>query len=371
MFIYYSILVPILLFGLPVIRRNSPTNRKVYLSAVFFVLFIIMAIRGEQVGTDVRTYGVFFSRIARSHDFSSYMNEVSSAPIYNLLNKTVSLVGDYRTFMVFSAATILFSTAVYIYHFSNNVVISTYCFVTLYGYLNSFNISRQFLGVAFILLALCERKKNNLAWCVAFAILAVGTHSISFIALPLLLINTRKIGDRFFRLGMYGSVAIAAFFAFLYNPMVNLFSLIFPRYQMYLLGGSATLSYSAFSESKGDSAYLSLFFALFIAAAIIVQAQIPKKIRLSQTEKSELRFLVIAVSIGVAIGFSGGRIMAVARSIHFFEIHAICLIPNTIGKFRKEKNLLFLLLLIILIIPYALLLSRNYAGIAPYTTMWR
>ena len=271
--------------------------------------------------------------------------------------------------MVVIAFIILFSVAFYIYHFSENVVISTYCFVVLFFYLHTYNISRQFLAIALYLLSLCFRKERKFILCVIFFLLALGVHSTAFIVLPSLLLNRDQITSKKFAIYMLVA-SIGVFLYFIsFDRIINLFVSIFPRYQFYLQSGR----FNVLNESSGSVIFLSLFYLLVVALAVIIQSNKLSDVSLNFKDKSHLRFLIIFVWFGALMGTFGGGNEALTRVLYFYQIHIICLIPNTFSKLRRFRFYypLYYGLMMILLVPFTIPLSRNFGGVVPYITVWQ
>ena len=368
MIIYYILLFLILILGVPFCRMKSDQAKKVYLFLSFSALFFLMAFRAEKMGVDVETYHRVFNNIAAADGITEILDGVDGAPVYCLLAKLVSYIGDYRLMLIVTAFIILGSAAVYIYHFSDNAVISTYCFVVLYFYLTSWNISRQFLAVALTLLALCFRKEKKYVPCLVFFLLAVGFHSLTAVAVPLLLMDREHITPKKFAAYMVVASAGVLVVSVGISQAASLFARWFPRYQMYLGGGRHTYT----DQSRGAVVFLALFYFLVVAMSVLIQNNKLKKIRLDSKERSHLCYLIIAVTAGALMGMLNGTAEAMSRVLQFYQIHVICLIPNTFGKLRRYTffYVVYYGLLLILLVPFTIRLLRNHSGVVPYAPMW-
>lgn len=370
MITYYIALVFILVFGLVFycgLEENSA--KKLFLLLSFSCLFVLMAIRADTVGTDIDIYRNKFQIIAAANTWEKIVGAVDNAPVYCLLNKAVSLFGNYRLMMVVISFIIMFSVAEYIYHFSDNVVISTYCFVSLFFYLHAFNISRQFLAIAFFLLALCFRKKGRVVLCLVFFLLAIGVHSLAFVALPLLLIDRERISTKKFTIYMLIATIGVLLVTVCLPRVIGLFVSLFPRYQVYL-GKSI---HSVFDRSSGAIVFLALFYLLVTVLAIVLQSNIIDGVYMEFEERSHLRYLIIGVTAGALMGILAGGLEAMARILYFYQIHTICLIPNAFGKLQQYRFYypLYYALLLILLVPFTICLLRNFGEVVPYIPMWR
>ncbi len=369
MVIYYIVLICVLIAGLLFYRISKVGGEKVFLRVSFSFLFILMAVRAESVGQDIYIYRGKFQIIAEADTLQTIIAAVDNAPVYCLLSKIVSYFGDYRLMLIVTAFIILGSVAVYIYHFSDNVVISTYCFVALYFYLTSWNISRQFLAIALFLLALCFRKDKKYVPCIIFFLLAVGVHSLAAIALPLLIIDREHITTKKFIAYMTAASAGVLVASVGFSLAVSLFSILFPRYQVYLGGGQHAYT----DQSSGAIVVLALFYFLVAVMSVVIQSNRLKGNLLEDDERSHLRYLIIAVTVGALMGMLNGSFEAMARALYFYQIHTICLIPNAFGRLRQYRFYypLYYGLLLILLVPFTICLLRNHSSVVPYIPMWQ
>ena len=368
MAIYYIALIYILIAGLFFCHVLKTEGKKAFLWTSFSFLFVLMAIRAETVGRDIYIYRAKFRIIAAADTWQTITEAVDNAPVYCLLNKIVSYIGDYRLMLIVTAFIILSSVAIYIYHFSDNVVISTYCFVALFFYLHAFNISRQFLAIALFLLSLCFRKEKRYVICAVFFFLAVGVHSLTVIALPLLIIDREHITTKKFVAYMAVTCVVVLVFGVGFSQVISPFSMVFPRYQIYLQSGKT----SVYNQSSGAIVFLALFYFLVAVLAAVIQSNLLSRNHLEDDARSHLRYLIIAVTAGALMGLLNGNFEAMTRALYFYQIHTICLIPNAFGKLRQYRFYypLYYGLLLILLVPFTICLLRNHSGVVPYTSMW-
>ncbi|NCB92490.1 MAG: EpsG family protein [Clostridia bacterium] len=369
MIIYYIVLIVILILGLLFYRNSEDWAKKLYLLLSFSGLFLLMAVRAETVGRDIHIYRDKFQIIATADTWKEIMEAVDNAWAYCLLNKAVSMFGDFRLMMIVTAFIILVSIAVYIYYFSDNVVISTYCFVVLFFYLHTYNLSRQFLAIALILLALCFRCRKRYILCGFLFLLAVGIHSTAIFALPLLVINRERITVKKMAIYMMAFTVLSILLTVGFSRVVSVFALIFPRYQFYLQGGE----FSIYNQSSGAVVLLALFYLLVAAMAVVIQSNILNGIDLEFMDQSRMRYLIIAVTVGGMMGILSGSNQAMTRMLYFYQIHTICLIPNAFGKLQQYRFYypLYYGLLLLLLVPFTICLLRNFGYVVPYISLWQ
>lgn len=174
MFIY--IIVLIFLIAL------SFSNNKKFLILSFPVLLLLGGLRGMDVGTDTYNYYTYFNILGGE-------NLLRTEFLWISLNQFVSYIGGTFQLLVLCASFLsIFPVFYVIYKSSDKPNFSVLIFYMLWYYFYSYNIMRQAIACAFILLAayfLFRKRyyKTVIALGVAFLF-----HTVSIIAIPLLLI---------------------------------------------------------------------------------------------------------------------------------------------------------------------------------------
>jgi len=364
MMIYFTLLVIVLFLGFLCFYSGvNEKRKKVFLSLSFFCLFSVMALRSPAVGTDNWNYSLLYLAIGESSEFFSI---IKSAPVYSLYNKTLYLFFPFRQAVIVANALIIcICVPIFIYNFSRNVVYSTFCYVALYFYLTSFNATRQFIAISLMLIAVCFIYKGKFGRTLAFTILAVGVHNLSLVAAPFLFLIKGKINKgKVFAMTVF-CLGILVFFSFLFEPLVNLFVELFPRYQMYLGGGSYTYT----DGGRGRNILLTFFYLAFVLVSLYYVFS-----RHNNSEKiSKNRVFNIVLLMGiidVTLGLAAPENLAIARLRLYFSVYMICLIPNSLQLFGRYKSLLYVICAGIMMIPFTIQLMENISGVVPYQFFW-
>lgn len=132
---------------------------KVKFILIWLTLSVPMGLRGYSVGTDTLLYKGIFERLGQS-SFSSY-NE--SSWFFLMWNKVIYYFSsEYGVYLLITALLTNYLILKAILIFNNDKFSSSiYLYYILYFYYTSFNISRQYLAIAFILFgsAMLYRKK--------------------------------------------------------------------------------------------------------------------------------------------------------------------------------------------------------------------
>ncbi len=363
MAIYFIVPAIIVILGIPCLKSSSSDKlKKRYLFAAFTLLFLVMAFRGESVGIDNANYSLKYILIGNSRDF---MDIISSAPVYNLYNKLLYLIFPYRQAIVIANALIIcVCTAVFIYHFSDNVVFSTLCYILMYFYLRSFNISRQYLSCALMLVAVCKVDDKKIMPAIILSLLATGIHNLAIVFFPFLFLVNMKIKKEKILFISLGCIVFSLAFSYVFPIVVNSFAKVFTRYQVYLGSGRHIFT----DTGQGRNILLTIFYAAFLVLDILFIFINDSSVM--STKKKLIKILVISM-IGIVLGLAAAQNLAVARMRIYFSIYVICLLPNTIELFNKYKMPVYILCALILLIPFYIQLSDNISGVVPYKFFWQ
>lgn len=298
---------------------------------VFFSLIIVSALRSYYVGTDTANY--LFNNIEQGN-FERYLSEPLS---YILL-----IFSPNHEFFIFTQSALVLLPLFLIHRKFEK----PYLIITLYYllgfYFFSFNISRQMIAAAFVLLGLVYYKEKNWLAYLIFMAIAFGFHNSSIIVLIL------PLCDRYlqlYRRNVYillpltfivGVIAPTLFFSF--------FSSFLGNYAVY---GS--------SESSGGFSLNRLLLNVFY---LIVYNFSSKEGRDSVYMKS----MFISIILYNLLTFSG----VVNRIAMYFSIADIIILSQDryINKNHKKK---FMFAVYFYAFAYfSLVLTNNLGGVVPY-----
>lgn len=201
MLIYLLNFISIPFYGLCV------KDRKKLVILIAFQMFLILALRADNLGVDLENYKLHFNYY-KDLSFLEIMGAFSiigraRLSIHRLewgyvfLNWIVGKLGlDFHMFLVVCAGICMQSMGLFIYRYSKKPTISFLLFISLGGFVYFFGILRQSLGLAvflFAIPALKERKLWKYLLIVGIATLFHGTFLITFILYFLTNINIKKI----------------------------------------------------------------------------------------------------------------------------------------------------------------------------------
>ncbi len=336
-------------------KKLLDMRKKIGISFVF-VFGFVMGFRSVNVGTDTLAYSNMFLGIARSSDiFKHYM--FRKAPVYVVLCKILSFISLEQHFLIaFISFVIVICNVVFIYYESDDMVLSLYLYIALDCYMPAFNIARQSLAMAVVLMAylLLEREKTKgAAVCL---LMAVGIHQtaiIGFLMIPLFMIKVKGTTALFFTLG-----TIIAELASV--RLISVFISIFTAYSKF---DSSGFSITA-PDSAGNRAYIALVFIIIEFWGIYLTDSDRK----DGSRENFLRMLCFA-NVGVFSMIINRYYYVFARIEKYFIQILIILIPMVYSKSRIRYNRIIasFATYAVFLVPYILKLSYYL----PYSFMWQ
>jgi hypothetical protein len=375
--------------GTHISADSSPNKAIRFLSISFALLAFIYAFRSAEVGRDTGFYERVFYTIGYTSDFLS-------APIYALYNKLIYLIfPSYQLVLIIDAMIIHLSVAMFIYRFSDDVVMSTFYYVLSYYYFLSFNLARQSLALSMMLFSILLISQKKLIRGLIFVILAIGIHNTSIVLLPILFFMRNALEKKMFRKLTAIIAILAVFLGPIMNFIVELFIRYFPRYGMYLTS-SMQANYGS-GSSEGRNIYLTLFnFSILTLYFLLVNVNKYESHTITQksvvgNESRHLRReswsipgssekvgeklkwlhnLMIPCMISVAIGLAFSDNMLIIRIRDYFTVFFCCSIPLLCNNSRINKYLLKATIFLIMLIPFSIQLVENHSDVLPYSFFW-
>ena len=363
MMIYIVTLIAIALYGCICFSKGTTTLRKIaFLSISFCHFWIIMAMRNYEVGNDTWSYYKYFLRWGESQA------QVGGAtqPVYYLYNRVIYAIAPYgQAIIICNSLLEVIGIALFIYHFSENVFLSTYLWVTLYFFCESMNIARQFLALALCMIAFVYLwKQNNIKMTLLFYLLAIGIHSLAITLIPIFLVKFICLTQKKILAIATGGMVFSLLFDKLFMVLINAFCVIFPYYNQYLIMGK----FNVYNEGGSRNVLLVLFYLAFVVTALFLL----EDRTLSAERKNNIIILLVPCIITVAIGLGAINIISVQRVKMLYSAFFICLIPNVIGCLnRKNRIIADIFVMLITLLPFGVQLLGNYGGVVPYRFFWQ
>lgn len=230
-------------------------EQKVIIS-FFIILFLLLALRKDDVGIDLNNYKTIFNSVTRSDWVNLQNNKIEYG--YLLYNKLLSSINNnFQFFMACTALITVFPIAFLFYRESEDALLSISIFCVLSNFCMLFSGLRQSIAIAFTVPAYYCAKNKKLLWFIIFVFLAFNFHRSAMIMLliyPLYNITISKKSIFFIAPAM---IAIFIFRSKIFDFLIN------------FIGDEYQLKYgSQIDTGAYTTLILFIMFALYAFLAI-------------------------------------------------------------------------------------------------------
>lgn len=174
---------------------NEKINSSVFLSLSFFMIFLLMALRGPSVGADTANYMRYFIEVAnlewRGMFDGSWNNAYYSTEIgYMIFEKLISLFSrNTQVILVCSAALYLTCIYYFVNKFCYNHILAISVFLGIGSFLLAMNVMRQGIAVGIVCLSWCKLLEKKYKWSIFLFLLATSFHVSAIIFLCFFVIH--------------------------------------------------------------------------------------------------------------------------------------------------------------------------------------
>lgn len=341
MTIYLVALFGLMLYGACKNHNTTNRRRKIYTFVAFSCLALIAMLRSYNVGRDLQShYYKTFLRVVNM-DWNNLFT-LGYENGYLVFYKLISMFTDNGQWMIaIHALFVIGITGWFIYRNSENVVMSTFLFITTNTWFMYMTMMRQAMAVCIVLIALEIWKRKD--WkikryvlYVAIVILAMQFHSSAFIAFFMPIFDFLPFKRKHI---FISTLVMIASFA-LYNQMFKAVS--------FLQIGKR--DYTEFYSSSGEainiiSLYFVFVYVLIFAIGTLSLVYYNKKMEnqssgLAVTDESGFSnsFLLYMVLILAVCRITGLKINIMARMTYYFMPFVYVLLPRSINCFQNINN---------------------------------
>jgi len=360
--VHIILLLAIMLLGFltyALLKPSEKVNKRFIISS-FFMVFIVQALRADSVGTDTEVYEKSFYLINRAgFDWHSSAWE----PCYLWLNMLIGKFTDNPQYLLaVCSAIILTGIGLFIYKnmdHTKSAFWPVFFFMVFLHYLNSMNLLRQYLAMAFVLqiywvLRDVEGKKK---YIISIALLVVGVnfHIPSIIAAILFApYIVKTVRRRVLVLIGLGVMIIIVLFSYL----VPLIYIVFPQYIKY--------STSSYMESDGFGPYYIAYALLILALIIYVFTLSPEQ----EENKPVYRMTYIAI-ISLGLLLLKNQVVLAQRTGYYFDIFIPLLIPEVVNRLGRTKTIIYFMLIMYGVLCFISTVDSEARGCYPYLFFWQ
>lgn len=363
MTVHIVLMFTIIILGM-VTYSTFPVTKAVnkrFIIVSMFLIFLVEALRAPSVGRDTYVYARSFELIARP---GFNWRTSSWEKFYIFLNMIVAKFTDNpQIFLAVVSAIILTGIGVFIYKsmdHSYSAFWPVFFFMSFTHYLNSMNLLRQYLAMAFVLQIywVLRDVEGIKKYITSIILLFTGMmfHSTAIVgilfAVPYLWKTIKRKTIVF--IGMVGIVLIAGISTIL--PYVFM---LFPQYTKYI--GTMRMA----GETGGLGVYYLVYVALklmFIVLAFMLSPDV-------ENNKEIYRLTFISI-IAAGLILMKTKVSIAHRTGYYFDIFFILLIPEVVNRIKNDKFWIYLLLFAYAMFCFFATLDSPDRACVPYLFFW-
>mgnify|MGYP002674210873 FL=1 len=377
MAIYLIALFGLMLYGGCANHNLTNKRKKRYIVFSFACLAIISMLRSYNVGRDLQAhYYKTFLRVVNM-DWNNLFT-LGYENGYLVFYKIISMfTSDGQWMIAIHALIVIGITGWFIYRNSENVVMSTFLFITTNTWFMYMTMMRQAMAVSFVLVALEIWKRKDwrikrFVLYVLVVILAMQFHSSAFIAFIIPIFDYLPFKRKHI---LISTIVMIASFA-LYNQLFKAVSLL----------QIGKRDYTEFYSSSGEAINIISLYFVFIYALIFIIGTVSlvyykgeenQSSNLNVTEESGFSnsFILYMVLVLVVCRITGLKINIMARMTYYFMPFVYILLPRAIASFRNysNKKIVKYSIYVLMTAAFVWLTYRSAAsmyGTVPYQFYW-
>lgn len=207
-------------------------TRKTFLVMVFIPCFFMMALRDVSVGIDTENYKAYFETLANipwSAFFTGH-RAITMEFGWSFLNKIcATIIPSYYFFQIIYSAVFCYFSAKFLERFSDNILISTVCFLGLGIFTIAFNVQRQLLATVILANSFWYLRQKKYLKTAILLVLAISVHQTAIIFVVAYLVYWLKEWPVIIKI----STVVWGLLVINFNPIIDLAQILFPRYINY------------------------------------------------------------------------------------------------------------------------------------------
>jgi len=339
---------------------SKKLSKKAFLIICFFLMSLVLGLRGENVGEDTAHYVEVFEKITNISwktlltsgtdvVYETVWNVDRSMEVgYLLLNKIIRIFTDNAQWLLIIVAFITcYFMAKFVYDNCKDVFFPTYIIFCESFYMQSFNLARQALAISIGLQAYTLLKKNN-KYSIINALITIFIaflfHKSAIVLLLLIPIWLIKDNRKWLKLILIGSVFLPIFVIFLSKIIL----IAIPRYAGY------------FENNYWEASVGGIIILWIIEIFMIIYIFNKYK----NNDGKEVFITTVFTAIYLSLEFVGLKFTVFTRITLYFRIFLIFLFPYFTKYIRPNSRLLYRIgiigLLSIFFIRYANTPARLY-----------
>lgn len=299
--------------------------KRYYLNILFFILVLIMGLRGISVGVDTLNYLEIFEDISKA-SFNSLISGFfygSQEIGFVVYVKLISLIwSNYQFYLLISAFLYCFLFKRFIEHSTKDYFIASIIFLSVGIYLGAFNMFRQMFAIALLINAWLYFKEKRFYLTILISLLAFTFHVSSIFFVIVYVIYALK--DR---------VRIIRFIPLILLLVYGIFDILLDKFAPYLMHYNNYLDNHK-TIQEANSVIMLWIIEVIISLYFIYKPQI----------NSSYRFIGCMCMVYVLMNIIGLKFNYIERlGLYFspFLILLFCNLSDIINN-RIVKDILFI-----------------------------
>lgn len=317
-------------------------SKKIQTLFIFVVLFTVLSLRKNTIGTDLLAYIDVFQFVSKINIFNYNMEKG-----YLILNRGIRFFStDERVFIIVISFITTFFITMYIKKRSKIIWLSFFLFVTLGYYFMSFHIFRQFLAMGIMLSSINYIEERNLKKFLLLYFLAISFHYTAAVFILLYIVYPIKINKK-----LILSYSVMIIFSLIFSKKIlRILFYFIPKYD----------NRYADNMKSGEGIFLFVLFILIVILGLIFG-----KNRNQKRIEYHMMFLSIFLQ-AISITFS-----LFVRVVYFFSISMIIFIPNILYE-QRDKKIKYLGIILVIIGNFFFVYNtlKGSDDIVPYLFYW-
>ena len=341
----YILLIVFIIILYVLLRLLKIKNFKsIFINISFITLFLFLALRSENIGTDLKNYKLFFEY---NNIFKLKYLITFSEPGYALYSFIIFKLfsGSFRWLLIITAVISLIGPYHFIKKYSNNYLLSIIIYICLNYYIFLFSGLRQSIAISILLLSIDSIFNKRFIRFIIYLIVAIMFHKSSIVFLPAYFLNCFDIRKKHIPILF---IIIAVCFVLRFKIM-HIFSLFL--YDEYSLLNNTN------SGFKLLIVYLGFFiFITFFKERVILE-----------NEKNKLFYNFFFIGMIIQI-FASVEANAYRAALYYI-ISLVILLTSVENCFTERSKNMYNILLGIILIAYFIVTISNSSLVSGYSML--
>jgi len=316
-----------------------------------FGIWLIMALRGNMVGTDILNYSFEFYNSEFYLDYKLRETEMGYSYFNNLFN---NLGFGYQQYIALIAGIFIIAISYFYYNYSRYIFLSFYLHITIGLFSISMSGLRQTMAIAFSVIAFTFLEKNRVFLYFSAIGIAYLFHNSALIFLFLYFFRKVKISKKN---GLLFLIVCLMIFIFK-GAIATVVQMISPE------------KYHRYTDLVINVNYSVIF--VMIAIPIVCLMFWPKNIEKDVNYHRNMSIFFVMSCINFVVYFLATEIPLFERLSLYFIIFNTVLIPNIISdiKSRHVRSLALLMCIVLPLIQFLISTPGGSYGIDNYKFFW-